>query len=75
MSPMVRGHTHKYQLLGVTTTTISERTVNFRATLMDFTFLTAITGQQDLCVMGSSSFFDLLFDDVKGIHWKPPVSV
>jgi len=61
--------------LYVGTTAIAEGTVHSFTTLVNRTIVTAIAGDVDLCVVLCSSFFDLLFDDIECVHWKPPVSV
>ena len=38
----------------------------------DNAIVTTITGQMNLCIVGSRCFLDLLLDDVECVHWKPP---
>ena len=80
MSPMVRGHTHKYQLLGVSTTTIGERAVHFFTTSLCDSLNTTVCAVTEMCeltclLVGSTTvvvvdFYETTDHYVR--HWKPP---
>ena len=58
--------------LDVCATTIAVGAVSFLNCLMHFAVNTTIFGDVDLCVVQCCCLVDLLFDEIKCVHWFTP---